>query len=60
MVEATEIALPLYKKIGFEVDRVFEFDMIPYGGKGLAKHTLMIRPAGEIRMCECTGSHCTH
>lgn len=44
---ATDAALPLYKKVGFEVDKVFEFDMTPYGGEGLTKHTLMIRPAVE-------------
>jgi hypothetical protein len=48
---ATEVALPLYKKVGFEVDRVFEFDMSPYGGEGLTKHVLMIRPAVEKKEC---------
>jgi ribosomal protein S18 acetylase RimI-like enzyme len=44
---ATEVALPLYRKVGFEVDELFEFDMTPYGGNGLTKHILMIRPALE-------------
>jgi len=37
------VALPLYEKVGFEVDRDFEFDMTPYGSEGLTKHILMIR-----------------
>jgi hypothetical protein len=48
---ATEVVLPLYKKVGFKVDRVFEFDMSPYGGEGLTKHVLMIRPAVEKKKC---------
>jgi predicted N-acetyltransferase YhbS len=42
---ATVVALPLYKKVGFEVDYMFEFDMAPYGGNTVEKHIIMIRPA---------------
>lgn len=48
---ATEVALPLYKKVGFEVDTVFEFDMALYGGEGLLQYILMIRPAVEKKEC---------
>jgi hypothetical protein len=48
---ATEVALPLYGKVGFGVDKLFEFGMTPYGGNGLTKHILMIRPAVEKKEC---------
>ncbi len=42
---ATEVALPLYRKVGFVVDTVLEFDMSRYGGEGVEKHISMLRPA---------------
>jgi hypothetical protein len=49
---ATEVALPLYRQVGFGVDKLIEFDMTPYGGNGLTKHILMIRPAVERKECQ--------
>jgi hypothetical protein len=41
---ATEEGLRLYKKVGFEVDEVLEFDMRRFGVEDVEKHTIMIRP----------------
>ena len=42
---ATDEGLPLYKKVGFEVNEVLEFDMKRFGLERVEKHTIMIRPA---------------
>ena len=41
---ATEQAMPLYKRFGFEVTNISEFDMMSYGGNSIEKHISMIRP----------------
>jgi GNAT superfamily N-acetyltransferase len=42
---ASEPALKLYKRVGFQADEVIEVDMRKYGGNTIETHTSMTRPA---------------
>jgi ribosomal protein S18 acetylase RimI-like enzyme len=44
---ASEPALKLYKRVGFNVDEVIEVDMRKYGGNTIEKHISMTRPAAR-------------
>ena len=44
---ASEPALKLYKKVGFNVDEVIEVDMRKYGGNTIERHFSMTRPAAR-------------
>ena len=46
-VESTDTAIGLYLRHGFEVFRDWEYDMRPYGGKGVYPHPFLWRPFDE-------------
>ncbi|EON65809.1 hypothetical protein W97_05048 [Coniosporium apollinis CBS 100218] len=51
-LEASEMGKPLYARWGFEEIKETVFDLTKYGGEGVERNTVMVRPAGAQKPAE--------